>query len=104
MEDGLGAVAPPTHARAIQAHADEVAHSAFDHATGDWQILATEFLVAYPSGVVGEVVDDLFENLAAVLVARAGDGCFVERRAQLCNDRLNLAGLELLLLLRDPRF
>src|SRR5690606_11979393 len=52
MEDGLGAVAPPTHARAIQAHADEVAHSAFDHATGDWQVLATEFLVAHPSGLL----------------------------------------------------
>ena len=38
MEDGLGVVAPPTYARAIQAHA----HGAFGHATGDWQILATE--------------------------------------------------------------
>src|SRR5580658_6635440 len=103
MEDGLGAVAAPTHAGSVEAHTHEVAHGAFDNAAADRQVLASELLVAHPSCVLGEVVDDLLEDFTAVLVARAGDRCGVEQRHELPEDLEDLAGSERLLPLRDPR-
>ncbi|MBX3126117.1 MAG: hypothetical protein KF718_05350 [Polyangiaceae bacterium] len=74
MEDGLGAVASPAHAGSVEPHADEMAHGALDHTAADRQVLAAELLVAHAGGVLGEVVDDLVEHLAAVVVANVDAG------------------------------
>jgi hypothetical protein len=42
VQDELGAVAAPTHTRAVETHAHEVAHGAFYGASADVEVIPTQ--------------------------------------------------------------
>src|SRR5712691_2394252 len=104
MKDSLGSCLAPSHARAVQTHADEMAHRPLDEATGDDEALPTKPVVAHSVSVFDEVVDRVFEHLPPVLVARSGNSSGVERGAERRDDVFQVAVSELSLLLVDPRF
>src|ERR1700744_5637486 len=68
VEDRFGAVAAPTHPRAIEADTDEVPDGALDDAASDVEVGATELGVLHARRVLDEVVVHGAEHLAAVLV------------------------------------
>ncbi|MBK6520048.1 MAG: hypothetical protein IPG04_39445, partial [Polyangiaceae bacterium] len=103
LEDGLGAIATPPHAGAVEPDTDEVTYPPPDDSAGDVEVLSAQARVLQPSGVLAEVRRDLGEHFSPVLVAGAGDGGRFERCLDDRGDLGVLAMPKAALLLGDPR-
>src|SRR5277367_89598 len=103
-QDRLHPVAAPSHARTVEADADEMPDSSLDDAAADVQVLPPQRVIAHTVGVLREVRDGLVEDRAAVLVAGPRARRCGEDRAKLVDHVLELTAAQALLLRGDPGF
>lgn len=103
MEEHLGAVASPSHARSVEAHADEVAHGALDGTRADVEIVLPEVGIDHSVLMLREVLMCGQQAIATALVAGPGLGDRTMCGGDGVERELHVSATKASLLLVDPR-
>ena len=77
VQDALGALTPPAHARAVEAHSYQVANGAFDDAASDDEVVCAQLCVPEPLLMILEEAELGFQAGASPFVPGSclGNGC-----------------------------
>src|SRR5580704_13987982 len=102
LEERLGALDDPPHARSVEPLRDHVADGTFDGPRADLQVEVEELVVVHEVGAGVEIPDGGFEARTLSLVAWPSLRNRVEGASKVADDRLDLARIEAILLLGDP--